>query len=384
VEFDSAINIIVVESGPIRYGLVVDGLFDSEEIVVKPLGQHLTSSPCLTGATILGDGRVALILDVPGIAAQAELQSQASDDDQDSAETEGDLSGNSEEQTVLLFTNEPSEQFAIPMTMITRIERIRADQIDSVGGHDLLQYRGMSLPLLSLENVITAKPREPLKHVYVIVFEAAGCEIGLVAQDLVDIRVVPADFDSVTFCEDGVCGSQVIDGRTTRAIDLVEIARRVRPEWFERADALREEDSGDGISIQKKGPTILLAEDSAFFRRQVKGVLESEGCRVIDCEDGQIAWQTLKSEKFDIDIVLTDIEMPNMNGLQLSRHIKDHENYQHLPVIALTSLAGQEDRRRGQEAGIDEYQVKLDRERLIATVRHYAQTPGNIPAGSIA
>lgn len=374
-EGQQARNIIVVETGATEYGLIVDGLFDSEEIVVKPLGRHLKSSPCLAGATILGDGRVALILDIAGISSKSELRALKHDDDLTSQEDEEESALSSEEQPVLLFTNHPSEQFAVPMTLIERIERIRYDQIDSVGGNELLQYRGTSLPLLSLERLVQAAPREEQGHLYVIVFEAAGREVGIIAANLIDIRSVSADFDTMTFDEEGICGSQVIDERTTRAVDLMGIARKARPDWFEKTDRLRAADPSSpvaGSPVTAAVPTILLAEDSSFFRRQVKGFLESEGYRVVDCEDGQVAWHTLAAGHADIDLVLTDIEMPNMNGLELSRRIKDDENYQHLPIIALTSLAGQEDRQRGIQAGIDDYQVKLDRERLLEAVATYA------------
>ncbi len=383
VDADEAINIIVVETGQLRYGLVVDGLFDSEEIVVKPLGQHVKACPCLSGATILGDGRVALILDVPGIAAQSQLRQHQEEQQLTSAGDVNQSQNAAEQQPVLLFTSHPDEQFAVPMTMVSRIERIHRDQLDSVGGQELLQYRGASLPLIRLENLITAKPRQERDRLFVIVFEAAGHEIGLIAPQLVDIRNVSAEFDSMTFGEDGVCGAQVIDDRTTRALDLLALAHQARPEWFKQVEQVVETTpiAGTVASVAPGVKTILLAEDSTFFRRQVTSFLEDEGYRVVGCEDGQVAWHTLKSGHEDIDLLLTDIEMPNMNGLELSRHVKDDENLQHIPIIALTSLAGQEDERRGREAGVNEYQVKLDRDNLLKAVHRFAPIGLGLPVG---
>ena len=126
----AALNIIVVETGEQSFGLIVDGLHDSEEIVVKPLSRHLQQCPCLSGATILGDGHVALILDVAGIAANEEIQCNQELNEEAATET---VDGDEDTQYMLLFSNHESEHFAVTMDIISRIDRIRADRIDTVG-----------------------------------------------------------------------------------------------------------------------------------------------------------------------------------------------------------------------------------------------------------
>ncbi|MBN1491249.1 MAG: chemotaxis protein CheW [Phycisphaerae bacterium] len=356
-----ALNIIVVESGHLRYGLIVDTLHDSEEIVVKPLGRHMKGSSCLAGATILGDGSVAMILDVAGIAIDCAL---AVPEDA-AAEAERSLAAEAlrETQSVLLFTNAPTEQFGIPMGLIERIERIREEQIDSVGGQEVLQYRGASLPLLNLEGQIKAKPRVQQPKLYVAVFRISGREVGLVVPQLVDIREIPAAIDNVTFHEPGVLGSIIVDDKTTRLIDLFALAEKARPEWF----AERKSVAGP----EGNAPWLLLVEDSDFFRTQLSSFLEAEGYHVTACEDGQAAWNVLQDPERHYDLVVTDIEMPTMNGLELTRRIKTDPAFAHLPVIAVTSLASEEDIQSGNKAGIDDYQIKLDRERLLASVRRH-------------
>ncbi|MCA9213450.1 MAG: chemotaxis protein CheW, partial [Planctomycetales bacterium] len=368
-------NIIVLESGSLCYGVVVDDLFDSEEIVVKPLGRHLKECPCLSGATILGDGQVALILDVAGIAQQTSLRIAEEEQNAEGATDHSDRDSQST-QPVMLFTNHPDEQFAVLMEAVSRIERIRTNQIDSVGGRDLLQYGGGSLTLLRLETLINAKPRVESDRLYVVVFEAAGREIGIVAPELVDIRNVPTELDELTFEDDGVIGSYVIENRTTRLLDTVRLARKSRPDWFRPPEAaiaaatmgkpLFEHDMD---SASDDSTTILLAEDSGFFRRQVKGYLEAEGYTVCDYVDGREAWKALAADPTRFSLVLTDIEMPNMDGLELARKIRSEDRFANLPIVALTSLASQEDFQRGYDAGVTGYQVKLDREELMSTVR---------------
>lgn len=354
----SALNIIVVETGRLRYGLIVDGLHDSQEIVVKPLGRHMKGCTSLAGATILGDGRVALILDVAGIAVHAKLAAPGSDVAQREENAARRLAV--ETQTVLLFTNDPAEQFAVPMGLISRIERIRLEQIDSVGGQEVLQYRGTSLPLLALERHIRAKPRPNRAKLYVVVFAIARREIGLIVPDLVDIRDVTMEVDDVTFREPGVMGSVVLENKTTRLVDLFELAQAAHPEWFAARPTSEAADATPSL--------ILLAEDSGFFRKQIEELMRAEGYEVVACEDGVSAWNALQEPERRFDLVITDIEMPNMNGYELTTHIKRDPQFAHLPVIAVTSLAGEEDVQRGIESGVDEYHVKLDKEGLRTAV----------------
>ena len=353
-------NIIVVETGQQRFGIVVDALHDSEEIVVKPLGRHIKNAPCLSGATILGDGHVALILDVAGIATHEQIGS--AHETAATAKGEEIVHGDSDSQAVLLFTNHSLDHFAVSMDIVARIERIRTDQIDSVGGQELVQYRDSSVPLLRLENIITARPAEPQNWVYVIVFAIGGKEVGLVAPRLEDIRRVPTTVDTITFQEPGVQGSLTISERTTRLIDLFQVAEIAHSEWF--ADQPKPSvDNG-------KKPLVLLAEDSTFFRKQVKSMVEERGYEVVDCEDGLLAWDRLMVGDLEVDVVITDIEMPNLNGFDLCQRIKQSK-WSYLPVIALTSLAGASDMQRGMEVGIDDYQIKMDREKLLAALHNF-------------
>jgi two-component system chemotaxis sensor kinase CheA len=367
-----ACNILVVDAGQSCFGLVVDALHDSEEIVVKPLGRHIKAARCLSGATILGDGHVALILDIAGIAADENIRLNEEQKKAIDAHSEG--AGNAEKQTVLLFRNHPEEQFAIPMEVVSRIERVRSDQIDSIGGHDLLQYRNSTLPLLHLDKHIKARPYDPVDHIYVVVFETGDRELGLVTPTLEDIRDVPTNVDELTFREPGVIGSVVVEENTVRMIDLFELTQAAKPEWFESHGEI-DPDSGHA-------PYVLLAEDSSFFRSQVQKLFESKGYLVEGCEDGKEAWEKLVSDEYAIDVVVTDIEMPNMNGFELCRRIKESADFKHLPVIALTSLADQADVQHGIDVGIDDYQIKMDKEKLLNSLRNFVDHSKAIKAGS--
>jgi two-component system chemotaxis sensor kinase CheA len=351
-------NVVVVESGKLRYGIVVDGLQDSEEIVVKPLGRHLKDCRSLAGATVLGDGQVALILDVAGIASHLKIQLREESVLQ--GDVESQRTETVESQSLLMFANDPSERFALLMAVISRIERVRADAIETVSGREILQSRGSALPLIGLDRYLDAKPRPANSRVYVAVFKTAGREIGLIVPEILDIRETTAVADAVTLSAEGVMGSLTIDEKTVRIVDAYALARKAYPDYFR---------SEPKVELQRERTyRILLAEDSNFFRAHVSEFLRESGFEVVECVDGQHAWETLRGGE-EIDLVVTDVEMPRMDGIEFCRRIKSDPLFDGLKVIALTSLAGEEDARRGRENGVDSYQIKMDRETLLGSIK---------------
>jgi len=355
-----ATNIVVVEATQFRYGLIVDSLHESEEIVVKPLGVHLRESQSLAGATILGDGHIALILDVAGIAAHSNLTS-VTEKVKRRNDTADQLAAEKEEvQTALLFTNHPTEQFAIPMSVITRIERTTQSQIDEIGGDLLMRYRDSSLPLLSLHRLLNCKPALESDNMYVVVFEVNKIEIGLIAPELSDIRELQCKIESVASDAVGVMGTFVLENRTTRYLNLFELAEKAHPQWFIE----RREES----ELVPQSFKLLLVEDSSFFRRQLRKFITSEGFNMVEAEDGELGWQRLLEENGTIDLVVSDIEMPKMNGFELCTKIRQSGQFNKLPIIALTSLSDPSDIQRGKAVGFNDYQVKMDKENLIRSI----------------
>jgi two-component system chemotaxis sensor kinase CheA len=363
----SALNIVVVSTGTMKYGLVVDELHDSEEIVVKPLGRDLKKCRGYAGATIMGDGRVALILDVSNLARMAGLTSVESSlkARELKAAVEASLKDTTDRQSLLIFRSAEEEQFAAPLNLVERIEKIKVSDIEEVGGKRVMQYRGGSLPLFSIDEAAMVKPLADSDNLLVIVFVVAGREVGLLAIGPVDAMETHLDVDGTTLKQTGIMGSAIINDHTTLLIDMYEIVQTLNPEWFEEKAIVQE----DGEATH----SILFAEDSNFFRNQVKGSLEEEGYSVFEAEDGAVAWDLLQENGDQIGLVVTDIEMPNMNGFELTSKIKTHPAFGHLPVIALTTLAGEEDVARGKEVGIDDYQIKLDREKLLKSIYEHLQ-----------
>jgi len=360
----SAMNIAVVSAGAFKYGLVVDQLYDSEEIVVKPVGRHLNKCRAYAGATIMGDGKVALILDIANLAQMADL-SAVSDAGQTVKQAEAAAEAAKDRAALLTFKNGETEHFAAPLNIVERIERIKTSSIEQLGDRKVVQYRGGALPLYELSQVADFKALPEKEQQEVIVFKIKDRELGLMVTPPVDALEVNLDVDEGTLKQPAINGSMIINEHTTLLVDIFEMVKILNPDWFK-------EEANAAENMAKSGKKILLfAEDSAFFRNQVKTFMEEDGFTVIEAEDGRIAWELLKERVDEIDLVVTDLEMPNMDGFELTQRIKGDSKYSHLDVIALTSLASEAHIEKGKKVGIDEYEIKLDRERLMKVIRKY-------------
>lgn len=353
----SAYNILVVSAGDYHYGLIVDQLLDSEEIVVKPLGKHLRDCKCYAGASVQGDGRVALILDIVGISNIMKLRTVSKSVQEQALqkvkeEIQNDL------QSLLIVRNVPDEQIAIPLDLISRIELSKTANIEITGGRRNIQYRDSALPLFSIDEVAKVGSPDPARqNCYIIVFSIGGKEVGIIMSEIIDI--VRGDFaiDELTHKQPGILGSSIINGEITLLVDLYGVIDSIMPEWT-KSLKLKTEETG--------AASILVVEDSPFFQNQIVTFLNEVGYETFTANDGLEGLKVLASES--IDLVVTDIEMPNMDGLEMCRKIRADKNLKDLPIIAVTSLAGDSAEKKGKEVGINEYLVKLDREKITAAI----------------
>jgi two-component system chemotaxis sensor kinase CheA len=361
----SSIEIAIVTTGTMSYGLVVGEFHDTEEIVVKPLGRQFKSLREYAGATILGDGMVALILDIPGLAMKAELTSLSGTTRAADLAQEAERERLQDSHALLLFHNAPDEVCALPLESVQRLERITPLQLEQAGGRRTMQYRGVSLPLVTLSDAARVKYIDEATELAVLVCNVHGRDVGLLGTRPVDVIETRALIDQATHRQTGIAGSAIINERTTLIVDLFELIDSLYPEWA-AARAVQHPVQAGSESI-----TVLLAEDSDFFRAQVKRFLEEDGLAVLDAPDGEAAWELLVENLGRVCIVVTDIEMPLLNGIGLARRIRADDRTSRLPIIAVTSLAGAEEVATGKAAGIDDYQIKLDRDQLLASVHSF-------------
>jgi two-component system, chemotaxis family, sensor kinase CheA len=363
----SDLEIVVVTTGAMKYGLVVESFHTGEEIVVKPLGRHLKGLGEYAGATIMGDGTVALIVDVAGLASKAQLAGAASATHV-AAEIESTTEALVESRSYLLFYNGPEELCATPLENVVRVEKVTRKQVESIGGKRTMQYRGAFLPLVALSDVARVGSIGEEQELAVIVARVGNREVGLLAAMPVDVVETKAVMDATTHRQTGISGSAIIRDVTVLVADIFELAQTVYPEW--NLQRMQE------VKTTSTVCHVLLAEDSDFFRAQVKRYLESDGYTVLEAADGEAAWTVLEENAESIRALVTDIEMPRASGLELSSRIRKDPRFSQLPILALSSLASEDDIARGRAAGVDDYQIKLDRDHLLEALRALLSSRG--------
>ena len=230
---DGAVNIVVLRADDRRFGLIVDQINDTEEIVVKPLRKQLKTVRTFAGSSIMGDGKVALILDVLGLAQRASVITETHDRSVTEKTRESVMTAN-EKQTFLLFAGPGDSRMAIPLSTLARLEEFPVAQVEMSGSQWVTQYRGQILPLVRL-NVALEERRNKLRAlqapptldsgpIQVLVLNHEGRSFGLVVDRIVDIVEDRADVRSPA-TRSAVLYSVVIGDRVTEMLDIPGILR---------------------------------------------------------------------------------------------------------------------------------------------------------------
>ncbi|MCU0662909.1 MAG: chemotaxis protein CheW [Myxococcota bacterium] len=356
----SAVNIAIVAAGNFHFGLIVESLKDSAEIVVKPLGRDMRECRQYAGATILGNGKAALILDVVGISRLIRPDEATEAKIQKEAETKA--SRMTDEVISLLLADLGGEdRFAVPLCFVERIERIHASQIERVAGMRTMKYRGRSLLLFALDDVAKVWPLPVQESLFVIIYTVGSKEVGLLVANILDIVDSTSEIDDLTFRSTGVYGSIIIENNITLLLDLHGLARHLVPRLAE---------SATDKAAEKGLPTVLVVDDSEFFRNRIREFFEEAGHRVVTANDGLEGMSQLERHRAEIGLVVTDIEMPRMDGFEMTRRMRLDEGNRNLPIIAVTSVSGEGAQRRGKAVGIDEYLIKLDQGQILERSRN--------------
>ncbi|MGY3586863.1 two-component system chemotaxis sensor kinase CheA [Bradyrhizobium sp. USDA 4341] len=344
--------IVVTQVGSQTFGIVVDGVFHTEEIVVKPMSTKLRHIDMFSGNTILGDGAVIMIIDPNGIAkALGASGSSAHDMADDNAAAHA--SSGEQLTSLLVFRAGSSQPKAVPLGLVTRLEEIATDKIELSNGRYMVQYREQLMPLVQMIGVeVQTQGAQPI-----LVFADDGRSMGLVVDEIIDIVEERLNIE-VAGSQDGILGSAVIKGQATEVIDVGHFLPMAFADWFSRKE----------MRPSASAQSVLLVDDSAFFRNMLAPVLKAAGYKVRTAPNAQEGLAALRSGQA-FDVVLTDIEMPEMNGFEFAENIRSDHNLTGLPIIALSAMVSPAAIERGRQAGFHDYVAKFDRPGLIAALK---------------
>ena len=227
----NAVKIIVCKYGDRHFGLVVDEVYDNEEIVVKPLSGLLKSCQCYAGATIMGDGSVAMIIDTNGIAASAGLKFGELEKDLENEKTRFIHETEKKQRELLLFTGGEKGSFGVDVSMVARIEKVEVSRIESIGGKEFLKYEDRSMRLLRLPDFLPVNVGSSMaKHLFVIVPKNVKPVMGIVADGVKDIVKTDAVLDENNIRSPGVKGTAIIGSDLTVIIDVPSLFKIAEPE----------------------------------------------------------------------------------------------------------------------------------------------------------
>ncbi len=356
--------ILVLRSKGRKFGLLVDDVRGTEEVVVKPMHPSLRKIGIFAGATLMGDGRVALIANIDGIAEHADCYGV------EPPENSGMLRRDpAEVHRVLLFEFGLKELFALPLVQVRRIESIAMNQVEFIGDQAFITIDGVSTRIIRLDKFLNVSTCEQSPMMHLLLPKFVKEPVGILVSRIVDTESLSTHLQEASIEEPGILGTAIVRERLTLFLDIQYLRERI----FGRARALSTSQSREVDLVgspQVKAtldvvPHILLVDDTPFFREVVRRYFERDGFVVTTAIDGNDGMRKLAEG--DFDLVVSDIEMPNLDGWGFCQAARK-AGYK-TPFMALTSLSKIENSARAIECGFDGFEEKLDHDRLINSVR---------------
>ncbi|HEU0121241.1 MAG TPA: chemotaxis protein CheW [Bryobacteraceae bacterium] len=355
-DMPDVINIVVLQAEDRQFGLVVDRVNDTQEIVVKPLGKQMKGLDCYAGATIMGDGRVALILDVMGIAHHsgvlAEGRTAARGEDKAAAEASSE-----ERKSMLLFRAGEFDRLAVPLALVARLEEIPRERLEHAAGRPVVQYRGQLLPLVGLAGELgVAASQNSDRPLQVIVFADGDNRLGMVVDEIVDIVEDEIRIRRPS-SRPGVLGSAVIASQVTDVLDLQAVIQSADTGWF-------------GETQDHKMLHILIAEDSPFGRGLLRSSLEMSGYRVAEASDAADAIAKLALRPYDL--VLASLDLAGSGAARILEAVRGNPELTGTQVFAMQPSQQRGSEARAIPAGFAAALSRFDREGMLRSINQLA------------
>jgi len=340
--------IVVTQIGERQFGILVDGVFHTEEIVVKPMSSKLRHIPIFSGNTILGDGAVVLIVDPNGIAG---MIGGAGASDAFHSDTQATTAtAPVEKTTVLVFRTGSDGVKAVPLSLVTRLEEVDAALFENGSGRTLLHYRNRLVPVVPVgETKLRDEGLQPL-----VIISEGDMTVALAVDTIVDIVDEVLDIEMANPQDRRIVGSAMIRGRATDIIDLAHYLPLNERGWR----------PADGAPLPSPAATqILLVEPSSFLRDMLAPVLKASGHRFAIATDLEMARQQIGDGT--IGTVLLDIDGDMDGAFAFAATLRDEHRGNRLRLIGMTALVTPDLQIGAGRARLDELVGKFDRRALL-------------------
>jgi two-component system chemotaxis sensor kinase CheA len=348
-------TVVVTAVGSGMLGIVVDEVYDTEEIVVKPVAPILRHVTMFSGNTILGDGSVVMILDPNGVARSAGVAARAPR--RDGAEAGSVTSRSTDGMALLLFRAAgESAPRVVPLSLVARLEAIPRDKIERSASGFLTQYRGRLMPLVPMGDGPMEGSGGDDDTQAVLVFSEGDHSMGLMVDEIVDV-VHGSLHIELGSTRPGLLGTAIIAGQAADVLDTSYWLTEASRDWFAGA--------GQTGAVRR----LLIVEDSDFFRHLLVPALAAQGYEVTAASSAGEALR-LRDGGLVVDAIVSDIDMPDMDGLAFAREVRAGGAWAALPMIALTGRDGPADAARGRDAGFTDYCRKFERDLLLESLRN--------------
>jgi two-component system chemotaxis sensor kinase CheA len=369
-----ASTVVVTSVGSGTLGIVVDEVFDTEEIVVKPVAPILRHVTMFSGNTILGDGSVIMILDPNGVARSAGVALRTSSA---TSSTAAQGTHSDEKVSLLLFrAGNEATPLAVPLSLVARLEDIAISKIETAASGYVTQYRGKLMPLIAMDPGSFRLPQpeaaidaafadgagemaEPTQPI--LVFADGERSMGLMVDTIVDVVHDRLRIE-IGGTRPGLLGTAIIAGQAADVLDTGHWLTLAWRDWFGGSQGAR--------AARKR---VLVVEDSDFFRQLLVPTLSAAGYDVTAASSAAEALR-MRDAGLPVDVIVSDIDMPHMDGLGFARAVREGGNWAELPMIALTGRGSQQDIEQGRGAGFTDYVQKMQREALIESLRQCLTT----------
>jgi two-component system chemotaxis sensor kinase CheA len=348
------VSMVVLQAEDRQFGLVVDGINDTQEIVVKPLGKQLKGLTHYAGATIMGDGRVALILDVLGIGQLSGVLSETHEQTRATGKQKAIVE--LEQERLLIFRAGSFDRLAVPLSLVARLEEIPQESVEHAGGCQVVQYRGRILPLVPLQTVLESAasvPDQLSDPLQVVVFNDGDRSIGMVVDEIVDV-VEEAVTVRQRSGRKGLIGSAVVGKKVTDFLDLNAVIQASEGSWVRNA------------SGQKYDGSILVVDASSFARGIIRSGLDMAGYGIL--EAANLAEAIAVLEKHPVDLVAASLSLPSPGSSALLDAVRGRPEWETIPVLALADAGAETQHSEVCAMGFDDCQQKLDAALLLESV----------------